>query len=71
MRIQLAVWYRAFVYSKKANEPIYVELFNEKELSAFIQHRLKKYINLQISISLYGLNCYLSLMVILMCIFLR
>lgn len=33
------VWYRAFVYSKKTNEPIYVELFNEKELSAFIQHR--------------------------------
>ena len=33
------VWYRAFVYSKKTNEPIYVELFNEKELRAFIQHR--------------------------------
>lgn len=30
------VWYRAFVYSKKTNEPIYVELFNEKELSALI-----------------------------------
>lgn len=38
MRIQLAFGI-GHSCIQKTNEPIYVELFNEKELSAFIQHR--------------------------------